>query len=213
MVGIQSRMPCGSPGMPIVSSPMRNCSWPRMKDAPCGAALLPIGIGENRALGGDTIDVGRAITHRAHGVGAVLRNADVVTEVDEDVRRLAGACRRLLLSLRAAHGPRSPQPPLQGSYLPEGGSDDLWRWILAHCCAFQHVEGPCFTPRLNLCVRSHAGSRASEPARIIGRRIRREKLDLGATRRPFRRRFDFRQHPNGRTKAQELVMLYGSRKP
>lgn len=105
MVGIQSRMPCGSPGMPIVSSPMRNCSWPRMKDAPCGAALLPIGIGENRALGGDTIDVGRAITHRAHGVGAVLRNADVVAEDDEDVRRLAGACRRLLLSLRAAHGP------------------------------------------------------------------------------------------------------------
>jgi hypothetical protein len=59
-----------------------------MKDAPCGAALLPIGIGENRALGGDTIDVGRAITHRAHGVGAVLRNADVVTEDDEDVRLL-----------------------------------------------------------------------------------------------------------------------------
>ncbi|ASP56529.1 hypothetical protein CDO31_32905 (plasmid) [Sinorhizobium meliloti] len=84
---------------------MRNCSWPRMKDAPCGAALLPIGIGENRALGGDTIDVGRAITHRAHGVGAVLRNADVVAEDDEDVRRLAGACRRLLLSPRAAHGP------------------------------------------------------------------------------------------------------------
>lgn len=73
--------------------------------APCGAALLPIGIGEDRTLGGNTIDVRCTITHQAHGVGADLWNAYVVAEDDEDVRRLAGACRRLLLSLRAAHGP------------------------------------------------------------------------------------------------------------
>jgi len=59
------------------------------------AALLAIGIGEDRPLRGDAVDVGRAVTYHAHRVGADLRDADIVAEDDEDVRRLAagaGAC-------------------------------------------------------------------------------------------------------------------------
>ena len=33
MVGIQSWIPCASPGMPIVKSPVRKGSWPRMNEA------------------------------------------------------------------------------------------------------------------------------------------------------------------------------------
>ena len=63
------------------------------------AALLAVGIGEDRALVRDAIDVGRAVAHQAHGVGADLRYADVVAEDDEDVRRFPARRSGLLLGL------------------------------------------------------------------------------------------------------------------
>ena len=53
--------------------------------APSGAALLAVGIGEERAFFGDAINVGRPVAHQPHRVGADLRDADVIAEDDEDV--------------------------------------------------------------------------------------------------------------------------------
>ena len=72
--------------MPMVSKPVRKGSWPKMNDArPGGTALLPVRIGEYRSFFGDSIKIWRAVPHQAHGVGANLRNADVVAEDDKDV--------------------------------------------------------------------------------------------------------------------------------
>ena len=53
-----------------------------------GAGLLAVIVGEDRALVGDAVDVGRAITHLAAVVGADVPVADVVAHDDEDVRLL-----------------------------------------------------------------------------------------------------------------------------
>ena len=53
------------------------------------AALLGVVVGEDHPLAGDPVDIGRAIAHQAHRVGADVRLADVVAEDDEDVRLLA----------------------------------------------------------------------------------------------------------------------------
>src|SRR5215470_845695 len=59
------------------------------------AALLGVGIGEERTLAGDAIDVRGAVAHHAEAVGADVVNADVVTPNHEDVgllvRRSRGA--------------------------------------------------------------------------------------------------------------------------
>ena len=52
------------------------------------AALLRVSISEDCALARDAIDVRRLVTHQAHGVGADLRDADVIAEDDENVRLL-----------------------------------------------------------------------------------------------------------------------------
>src|SRR5262249_25790060 len=69
------------------------------------ARLLRVEIGEERALPGDAVDVGRAITHHAAAVGADVPVADVVAEDDEDVRLASsGGCWRWLLRLGEPHG-------------------------------------------------------------------------------------------------------------
>ena len=57
-----------------------------------GAGLLPVIVGEDRALARDPIDVGRAVAHHAAIVGADVPVADVVAHDDEDVRLLCGCC-------------------------------------------------------------------------------------------------------------------------
>ena len=103
MVGAQSGMPCGEPGMPMVSSPVRNgCSPEDEGRAARRAALLRVGIGEERALRRDAIDVRRLVAHHAEAVGADVVDADVVAPDDEDVRLLCRGVRRAALKV----GPR-----------------------------------------------------------------------------------------------------------
>jgi hypothetical protein len=59
-----------------------------------GARLLAVIVGEDRALGGDAVDVGRAIAHHATVVGADVPVADIVTHDDEDVGLLLLLLRR-----------------------------------------------------------------------------------------------------------------------
>src|SRR5262245_9831808 len=66
--------------------------------APGGAALLTVGIREYRAFICDAIDVRGLISHEATRVGADLRDADVVTKNDEDVRLLRRHSKLLFLN-------------------------------------------------------------------------------------------------------------------
>src|SRR5262245_699430 len=56
-----------------------------------GAALLAVGVGEDRAFASDAVDVWCPISHHAHRVGADLRDANVVPKDDKDVRLSAGS--------------------------------------------------------------------------------------------------------------------------
>ncbi|MNN53542.1 hypothetical protein D3C81_1683060 [compost metagenome] len=51
-----------------------------------GAGLLAIGVGEQRTLFGDAVDVRRLVTHHPLVVGADVVVADVVAEDHQDVR-------------------------------------------------------------------------------------------------------------------------------
>ena len=53
---------------------------------PAVQRLLAVIVGEQRALVGDAVDVGRAVAHHAAVVGADVPVADVVAHDDEDVR-------------------------------------------------------------------------------------------------------------------------------
>ncbi len=53
--------------------------------APRGAALLAVVVGEDHALVGDAVDVGRLVAHQAEGVGADVRLPDVVAPDHQDV--------------------------------------------------------------------------------------------------------------------------------
>ena len=55
------------------------------------AALLAVPVGEDRAFLADAVDVGRAVAHDAHVVGADIEPADVVAHDEQDVR--LAACR------------------------------------------------------------------------------------------------------------------------
>ena len=71
---------------------------------PGGAALLAISVREDRALPGDTVDVGRAVTHHPHRVGTDLGYADIVAKDNENIGPLAGRGRRRRpLRLRLGH--------------------------------------------------------------------------------------------------------------
>ena len=110
MVGAQSGMPCGEPGMPMVSRPVRNgCSPEDERRAAGRAALLRVGVGEERAFLRDAVDVRRLVAHDAEVVGADVVDADVVAPDDEDVGllgrgglRWAGAASALAEPLRLA---------------------------------------------------------------------------------------------------------------
>ena len=55
-----------------------------------GAALLRVGVGEQRAFFGDAVDVGSLIAHDAVVVGADVVNADVVAPDHQDIRFFRG---------------------------------------------------------------------------------------------------------------------------
>ena len=57
--------------------------------AASGAALLAIPVSKNGAFLADPVDVGRAIAHNAHVVGADIEPTDVVAHDKQDVRLLA----------------------------------------------------------------------------------------------------------------------------
>jgi hypothetical protein len=59
--------------------------------APGGAGLLAVGIGEDDAFLGDTVDVRCAVAHDAHVVGTKVPVAEVIAEDDDDVRLVAVA--------------------------------------------------------------------------------------------------------------------------
>src|SRR5829696_10487082 len=50
-----------------------------------GAGLLAVVVGEDRALVGDAVEVGRAIAHLAAVVGADVPVADIIAHDDDDV--------------------------------------------------------------------------------------------------------------------------------
>jgi hypothetical protein len=52
--------------------------------------LLGIVVGEDHSFLRDAIDVRRAVAHKAHRIGADVRQADIVAEDDEDVRLAGG---------------------------------------------------------------------------------------------------------------------------
>jgi hypothetical protein len=56
-----------------------------------GAALLGVAVGEDHASPGDPVDIGRAIPHESHRVGADIRLSDVIAPDDHDVGLLAVA--------------------------------------------------------------------------------------------------------------------------
>ena len=66
------------------------------------AALLRVGVGEERAFLRDAVDVGRPVAHDAEAVGADVVAADVVAPDDEDVGLLgcASGARRRTSALR-----------------------------------------------------------------------------------------------------------------
>ena len=53
--------------------------------AACGARLLPVVVEELDAFAADAVDVRCRVAHQAVRIGADVRDADVVTEDDEDV--------------------------------------------------------------------------------------------------------------------------------
>ena len=67
-----------------------------------GATLLTVVVGEQHALMGDPVDVGRLVAHHPLRVGADIGQADVVTPDDDDVRLAGGGRLRLRIGrLRA----------------------------------------------------------------------------------------------------------------
>jgi hypothetical protein len=55
------------------------------KVGPDGARLLAVGIGEDGAFSGDTVDIRGAVTHGAAVVAADVVDADVIASGDEDI--------------------------------------------------------------------------------------------------------------------------------
>jgi hypothetical protein len=51
-----------------------------------GARLLAVGVGEPHTLVGDPVDIRRPVAHQAVAVATQVRDTDVVTPDDEDVR-------------------------------------------------------------------------------------------------------------------------------
>ncbi|MCY1244289.1 hypothetical protein D9M72_573550 [compost metagenome] len=60
--------------------------------APGGAGLLAIGVGEQRTLFGDAVDVRRLVTHHPLVVGADVVVADIIAKDHQDVRLVRRLC-------------------------------------------------------------------------------------------------------------------------
>ena len=98
------------------------------KRGPAGrTGLLAVVVGEDRALVGDAVEVGRAIAHLAAVVGADVPVADILAHNDDD-GRLGGRLRSGRLHRQAEkerHGPREgealrlEQDMLSGSMEPD----------------------------------------------------------------------------------------------
>ena len=72
--------------MPTFDRPVRQHALPGdERRAPGGAALLAIAVGEQHALLGDAVDVGRAVAHQPMRVTAQVRLTDIIAPDDEDV--------------------------------------------------------------------------------------------------------------------------------
>ena len=82
-----------------------------------GATLLAVPVGEDRALLADAVDIGRAVAHNSHVVGADVVPADIVAHDEQDVglaaRRAAGCACATLIGLLAtiAEAAASVVPP------------------------------------------------------------------------------------------------------
>ena len=84
-----------APGRPTLLRPVRIHALSGDEGRTAGgAALLAVIIGENHAVLGDGIDIGRAIAHQAVGIGAEVGLADVVAPDDDDVRLFGFGGRR-----------------------------------------------------------------------------------------------------------------------
>ena len=94
-----------------------------------GAALLAVPVGEQRALLGDAVDVGRAVAHHAAVVGADIELADVIAPDDEDVRLVR------LRERSAGRREKRNQPSRDGAYHPSLHLDAPWVLILTRCPA------------------------------------------------------------------------------
>src|SRR5215204_1204358 len=83
-------------------SSFRRLMWSRTAGDERGPAsrtgLLAVVVGEDRALVGDAVEVGRAIAHLAAVVGADVPVADVVAHDDDDVGLLSWLRRSCLQS-------------------------------------------------------------------------------------------------------------------
>jgi hypothetical protein len=76
---------------------------------PGGAALLAVPVGEDSPFPADAVDIGRAVAHDSHVVGADIEPADVVSHDEQDVGPASGGpgrCR--LLRLRGLECGRRP---------------------------------------------------------------------------------------------------------
>ena len=65
--------------------PVRIGDWPVMKAARPACTSLAVPVGEDRALPADAVDVGRAVAHDLHVVGADVKPADIVAHDEQDV--------------------------------------------------------------------------------------------------------------------------------
>ena len=77
----------------------------------CGAALLPVVVGETHTLGGDAVDVGGLITHHPVAVATEVALADVIAPDDQNVG---------IVAHQRASRCRSPERNATGHGAPAG---------------------------------------------------------------------------------------------
>ena len=90
--GPRPRIPRSAPGSPTLLRPGAvHALTGDERRSSRGAALLAVRVGESHSLGRDPVDVGRPVAHHPVAVAAQVRDADVVSPDDEDVRFLRSA--------------------------------------------------------------------------------------------------------------------------
>ena len=92
--GSSGPSPSSAPGRPTLVRPVRIGDWPVMKAArSCRAALLAVPVGKDCAFSTNTVDVGRAVAHDPHVVGADIKPTDVIAHDEQDVWLAPSRCR------------------------------------------------------------------------------------------------------------------------